>query len=317
MATEITRPGKNSLIIETPVMPAAGTVGFGDEYKDLVKFEKLGALVTNPVTYQPWQPATGTRVVPLAAGILVHTGLPNPGLSKVLDQYRTLWANLPVPVIVHLVGTTVDQVRRAMERLDGEDSVDAVELGLNDDCSWEEAEQFVKAAAHHSDKPVLVRLPLNDAYTLAHAAGDAGAGAVVIAAPPRGTARDPNTGRLVSGRVYGPLVKPMTLRIVGQLANRLDVPVIGAGGIHNQQDARDYLEAGARAVQVDTVTWVEPKMLEWIARDLGGLVLTRQAGALGDEWNPGMGITEQKAREEAKRKQESSQKRTPRTGEKA
>ena len=67
MATEITRPGKNSLVIETPVMPAAGTVGFGDVYRELIQFEKLGALVTNPVTYAPWSPATGTRVVPLDA----------------------------------------------------------------------------------------------------------------------------------------------------------------------------------------------------------------------------------------------------------
>ncbi|MBI5667750.1 MAG: dihydroorotate dehydrogenase [Chloroflexi bacterium] len=315
MATEITRPGKNSLIVDSPVMPAAGTVGFGDEYKNLVKFEKLGALVTSPVTYQPWQPATGTRVVPLDAGVLVHTGLPNPGLSATLDQYRALWDSLPMPVILHLVGTTVDHVRRAVERLDEEDAVDAIELGLNDDCSWQEAEQVVKAAANHTEKPLLVRLPLNDAYTLARAVDDAGAGAVVIAAPPRGTARDPNTGRLVSGRVYGPLVKPITLRVVGLLANRLDVPVIGAGGIHSQQDARDYLEAGARAVQVDSVTWVDPKLLEWIARDLGGLVLTRQAGALGDEWHPGIGITETKAREEAKRKA-AGQKKIPPAGDK-
>lgn len=299
MATEITRPGKHSLIVDTPVMPAAGTVGFGDDYKDLVKLEKLGALVTNPVTFQPWQPAAGTRVVPLDGGLLVHTGLPNPGLSKVLDQHRTLWDNLPLPIILHLVGTTVDHVRRALERLDNEDSVDAVELGLNDDCTWQEAEQLVKTAVNHSEKPLLVRLPLPDAYTLARACDDAGAGALVIAAPPRGTARDPHTGRLVSGRLYGPLVKPMVLRTVGLLANKLDVPVIGAGGIHTQQDARDYLEAGARAVQVDTVTWIDPKMLEWIARDLGGLVLTRQAGALGDEWFPGIGVTEKKAREAA------------------
>ncbi|NWG18215.1 MAG: hypothetical protein HXY41_16450 [Chloroflexi bacterium] len=302
MAMEITRPGKSSLIVESPVMPAAGTAGFGDEYKSLVKLEKLGALVTNPVTFQPWQPAGGTRVVPLDAGILVHTGLPNPGLSKVLDQYRQLWAGLPMPLILHLVGTTVEQVRQGAERIDRENSVDAVELGLNDDITWQEVEQLVKAAITHTEKPVLVRLPLGDTYTLARAADDAGAGALVIAAPPRGTARDPYTGRLVSGRLYGPLVKPLTLRVVGQMASKVDVPIIGAGGIHSQQDARDYMEAGARAVQVDSVTWVDPKMLEWIARDLGGLVLTRQAGALGDEWFPGIGITEQKAREEAARK---------------
>lgn len=73
MAFEITRPGKNSLVVETPVMPSAGIFGFGDVYRDLIKVEKLGAIVTNPVTYQPWQVATGTRVIPLDAGELVYT----------------------------------------------------------------------------------------------------------------------------------------------------------------------------------------------------------------------------------------------------
>jgi dihydroorotate dehydrogenase (NAD+) catalytic subunit len=301
MATEITRPGKNSLVLESPVMPAAGTIGFGDTYRDLIQFEKLGAIVTNPVTYAPWSPATGTRVVPLDAGMLVHTGLPNPGLSKVMAKYRNLWNSLPLPVILHLVASSVEHVRKSASRIDAENAVDAIELGLNDDMGWEEAERFVKAAVGNTEKPILVRLPLQDAYELAQAAVDAGAGALVVAAPPRGTARDPHTGRLVSGRVYGPLVKPMVLRVVGQLVNRIDIPIIGAGGIHSQQDARDFIEAGARAVQVDTLTWIQPKMLEFIARDLGGLVITRAAGAMGDEWHPGMGETEKKAREESKK----------------
>ncbi len=299
MSVEITRPGKTSLIVESPVMPAAGIVGFGDRFKDLIKLEKLGALVTNPVTYQPWQPATGTRIVPLDAGVLVHTGLPNPGLSKVIAKHRTLWEALPIPVIVHIVATAPDHVRKCASRIDAERAIEAMELGLPDDLSWQEVEEFVRGAANSTEKPVLVRLPLHSTLENARAAADAGAGALVIAAPPRGTARDPLTGRLVSGRVYGPLVKPLALRLVGQFAARLETPIIGAGGIHSQQDARDYLEAGARAVQVDTVTWVQPKMLEYIARDLGGLVITRRAGALGDEWHPGMGETERKAREAA------------------
>ena len=99
MAIEIARPGKQSLIVATPVMPAAGTVGFGDRYKSLLDYEKLGAVVTNPVTVAPWHPASGTRIVPLDAGVLVHTGLPNPGLSKVISQNRRVWAALPIPVI--------------------------------------------------------------------------------------------------------------------------------------------------------------------------------------------------------------------------
>jgi dihydroorotate dehydrogenase (NAD+) catalytic subunit len=97
---------------------------------------------------------------------------------------------------------------------------------------------------------------------------------------------------LVSGRVYSPIIKPMVLRMVGQLMRRItDVPIIGAGGIHTLQDARDYLEAGAAAVQVDSITWIQPKMLEFIARDLGDKTVTRETGAFPDEWYEGMGET--------------------------
>lgn len=295
MSIPLTRPGKNSLIVETPVMPASGVFGFGEQYRDLVDFEKLGALVTNPVTYKPWSPATGTRVVPLDAGVLVHTGLPNPGLSKVIAHHRSTWERLPVPIILHVVSTTVEEVRRCMHRLEEEETVVGVELGLNDDISLRDAEAATRAATERSDKPVLVRLPFGVSADIALAVADSGADAVVMCAPPRGTARD-SAGRLVSGRLYGPMIKPLVLRMVGQMTRRLDVPVIGAGGIHSAQDARDYLEAGAVAVQIDSAVWIDPKLLETIARDLGGLVITQPSGALPDEWHPGMGETERRAR---------------------
>lgn len=292
MPIQITRPGKRTLFIESPVMPAAGITGFAFEYNGLVKTEKLGAIVTNPVTYEPWSPASGTRVVPMDAGALVHTGLPNPGLSRVLKEFRHVWASLPVPVIVHLVGTLPEQVETAMQRLNHVDSVAAVELGLDDDITYNDAHQMVRAATYQAEKPVIVRLPAQDACEVARACVEGGADALVIASPPRGTARDPRTGKLVSGRVYGPLVKPMILRMVGVLARRVDVPIIGAGGIHSLQDARDYLEAGAVAVQIDSVTWVQPRLLERIARDLSGGLVTRASDAYPDEWHPDMGDTE-------------------------
>jgi dihydroorotate dehydrogenase (NAD+) catalytic subunit len=300
MVIEITRPGKNSLQLETPVMPAAGTVGFGDSYRDLIQFEKLGALVTNPVTYQPWNPASGTRVVPLEAGMLVHTGLPNPGISKVMAQYRALWNALPLPIILHVAVTTLEHARKCASRVEAETAVDALELGLDDDIDWQGAEQLVAAAVKNTEKPVLVRLPFQSALELAQAVSQSGAAALVACAPPRGMARDPVSGQLVIGRMYGPLLKPVVLRTVSQLVNAVDIPVIGAGGIHSQQDARDFIEVGARAVQVDTVTWVQPKMLEYIARDLGTGIVTRRSGALADEWHPGMGDTERKAREDTR-----------------
>ena len=287
MPLRITRLSKNSLVVDSPVMNAAGTLGFGDEYRDLLDMSTLGAFVTNPLTYTPWNPAAGTRVVPLDAGVLVHTGLPNLGLAQVIAKYRDVWERLPMPVIAHVIVNTVEEVQRCMALLDAEESIEAMELGLSDEITPAETEWHIRTARERLEKPVLARLPF--AATIDHyqAAIDAGADALVVCAPPRGTARD-QAGRLVAGRVYGPLIKPIVLRMVGQLARRFPrIPLIGAGGIHSPQDARDYLEAGAVAVQVDSVTWVMPTMLELIARDLGGMESTKpnSGGGLDDLMN--------------------------------
>jgi dihydroorotate dehydrogenase (NAD+) catalytic subunit len=271
----ITRLSKNSLVVESPVMNAAGTLGFGDEYRDLIDLNALGAFVTNPLTYKTWSPATGTRVVPLDAGMLVHTGLPNPGISKVIGQYRALWERLPIPVIAHVVVNSPEEMQNCIALLERENVIQGIELGLSDEISAAETEWFIRLATQRSEKPLLVRMPFGATADHYQAAVDAGADALVICAPPRGTARD-QAGRLVGGRIYGPLIKPIILRTVGQLARRFPrIPLIGAGGIHSTQDARDYLEAGAVAVQVDSVTWVMPSMLETIARDLNGVESTQ------------------------------------------
>ncbi len=295
MSVTVTRSNKSSLTIDTPVMPAAGVFGYGDEYRDLIQLEKLGALVTNPVTVSAWSPSSGTRVVPLESGVLVHTGLPNPGLNKVINTYRSMWSRMPIPVVLHLVITNAEEAKRGAARIEEEDSITAVELGIADDLEASEAAKQVAAFVEASEKALIVRLPFGVSADFAEAVIDAGAGAVVLYAPPRGTARDAG-GRLVSGRVYSPIVKPLVLRSVGQIVRRVNAPVIGAGGIHSAADARDYLDAGAVAVQVDSLTWINPKMLEIIARDLGGLVITQPLGALPDEWNPGMGETERRRR---------------------
>jgi len=291
---EVTRPAKHVLTLRSPVMLAAGIVGFGAHYHDLLKLSKFGALVTNPVTLHEWSPTRGTRVVPLESGVLVHTGFPNRGAAAVIKEFRALWQNAPLPIILHVIATKVDHMRALGEMIDAEDGLSAVELGLRDDISAETAGDFVQALVRSTDKPVIVRLPLFDAYEIAEACADGGAGALVVAGPPRGTARDPHSGRLVSGRLYSPLIHPMALRMVGVLRRRiaLEVPIIGAGGIHSPQQARDFLDAGAVAVQIDSLTWIQPNMAERIARDLSGNLTTRMVDAMPDEWHPDMGDTE-------------------------
>lgn len=289
---ELTRPGKDSLVIQNPVMPAAGMVGFdGSAYRDLIDLTKLGAIVTTPITWKPRRVAHGPRVVPIPSGVLIHTGLPNPGVQRAIKQYGGRWGGCPVPVIVHVAATTPADVARAAAELDHVEAVAGIELGLHDAATPEDVHDLVGAVLDHTQRPLLVRVPLYNAVALAQAAQDAGAGGVVVAAPPRGTATDPDSGQMVGGRVYGPWLKVQTLRAVGQVVHAVEVPVIGSGGIHSADDARAFIAAGAVAVQVDTVIWTQPHMLEVIARNLGGLELTRQAGALADEWEPGIGET--------------------------
>jgi dihydroorotate dehydrogenase (NAD+) catalytic subunit len=286
MAVRLTRPGKHTLIVESPLLPMAGTIGFGDEYAGLLNLNAFGALVTNPVTTAPRSPANGARVIPLAAGMLMHTGLPNPGLRVVLGDMAEVWARLALPVIVHFVPVSLEDLRRALGRLDEADHVAAVEIGLNDDIPQADAVMLTREAGK-TEKPALIRLPFGAPMAMVRAVADAGADALVLSAPPRGTARDA-AGHLVSGRIYGPMNKPLALRHVGQAAQLSNAPVIAAGGIHTPDDARDFLEAGAVAVQIDSLVWVQPDCVPAIAEALAGPIApAAQPSDPADGWPPG------------------------------
>lgn len=292
MMIEITRPGKYSLVIENPVMIASGMMGFDPTvYRTLLKLDKLGAIVTSAVSLRPRGSARGPRLVTYTGGFLLHTGLSNLGVKRVVKKYSPIWADSPIPIIVHVIATDASEVTHCAEALEGAAGVAGIELGLHDEAPPLQVEQLIEAARKRCQLPLLVKLPLYHARYLAEAAQDAGADALVVASPPRGTERDPQSGRLVGGRVYGPWLKAQVLRAVGQLAPQVTIPLIACGGIHSADDARDFIDAGATAVQIDTLTWIQPSQVEVIARNLGGLELTRRMGALADEWEPGIGKT--------------------------
>jgi hypothetical protein len=203
---------------------------------------------------------------------------------------------LEAPVILHLIGTSEMDIERACEQINRADGLRGVELGLRDDVAWQTAADLVRAAARVLEKPLLVRLPFPASEEVARAAVDNGADALVAFAPPRGAERNPLSGRIVPGRVYGPMLKPMVMHAVGRLRRAFaGIPIIASGGIHSVEDARDYiLGAGAAAVQLDAALWVQPSLLNHVCRDLAGLVLTRPSDALPDEWFPGIGETDAK-----------------------
>ncbi|HQE92915.1 MAG TPA: hypothetical protein PLH19_13670 [Anaerolineae bacterium] len=265
---------KFGLPIASPVMPAAGAFGYGDSYHDLVDLSALGAMVTNPVSLRPREAAGGERIAVHGEHFVTHTGLPNPGVPRVLRQYRPLWERLPVPVIVHLVATTPAETAEAAEHLAGIPNVMGIELGLIDSITPQRALDLLKAACAEGDLPVIVRVPFSSVDRLAPCLADGGAAALTLTAPPRAilpvtaAAESCETRRYVRGRLYGPALFPLLLNTLARWTHRLPIPVIACGGIASLQDAIACLELGATAIQIDALLWRDPSLLQRIAEGL-------------------------------------------------
>lgn len=247
--------GKRDLTLTQPWTNAAGMLGFSDEARRLVDLARLGAFITNPVSLQPRSPASGPRLVGFPGGFLLHTGHPNPGLSEVIRRHRRRWAELPCPVIVHLLLRTPEEAAQMAERLEPIEGVAALELGLETMAPEHVAATVDMASA--SQRPILVRLPLGSSWEAAQAAALAGAAAITLG-PPRGALPAP-TGGILRGRLYGPALFPLALQAVSLLARQVDCPVIGSGGLYSSEALQAMLAAGAAAVQLDTVLWTEPE----------------------------------------------------------
>jgi dihydroorotate dehydrogenase (NAD+) catalytic subunit len=251
---ELAPSHKTGLTLAGPVLAGGGAMGFADECAGLIDFSKLGAFITNPITYRPRTPAEGVRVVPVAGGTLVHTGLPNPGLSAALRDYERKWARLGCPLVLHLAATTPGETITAVERLERIDTVAGIELGFRDDAPLAEVEPILRDCVQRARQPIIASLPQARAAVFARLAHKLGAQAVTVAAPPRGMAWV--NGELVKGRLYGASLLPHTLRLIDEIHSLVPLPIIGAGGIHTQADVDAVLEAGAVAAMVDSAVWV-------------------------------------------------------------
>ncbi len=286
---------KTGLTLANPVMPAAGCFGFGTEYARLVEVEALGAVVVGPVTAGPRRGAEPPRTLPLPpasggtgerlppasgglGGVLLHTGLANPGVAAVVRRYGRAWGRFPVPVIVHVAGTSPNETASCCWRLASVEAVAGIELGLPDTADPDDVAAIIQAARAVASQPLIVRLPLARAEWLCEVAVEAGADALTVAAPPRGTVWHETRffpeslvsvpTHFVTGRLYGPFVHPLALRALCRVAKLAPVPLIGCGGIYSVEDGLAFLRAGATAIQVGGALWHDPACLARIARSL-------------------------------------------------
>lgn len=231
-------------------MNAAGTLGFIPDPRGPVDLSILGAFVTNPISLLLRSPAQERTCLPFPGGFLLHTGYPNPGIRAALKRFAPRWERSACPVIVHILaehGDDVYQIVRQVERLE---NLAGVEVGVPPDAAPELVSELVSAG--FGERPVIVRLPMERALELASVALASGAAAVSLGAP-RGSLLG-LSGKITRGRLYGPAMFPQALEVVRQAALR-GVPVIGAGGVYQSQQANAMLQAGAVAVQLDAVLW--------------------------------------------------------------
>jgi dihydroorotate dehydrogenase (NAD+) catalytic subunit len=270
-----------------PIVNASGTFdaiaarrAFGDDLIDRFPF---AAFVTKTVTLQPRQGNPPPRLWELPAGLINSIGLPNKGIERFLAEDLPQLTDLPVPLIVNVMGSSRDEVAGLVARLEDRDEVAAIELnvscpnvktGLEMGAHPSETEALLERVRPLTDKPLIVKLTPNatDVPAVARAAQDGGASAVSLINTLRGMALDPVTAEPwlggTTGGVSGPAIRAIALAQVYAVASAVEIPVVGMGGVQSGRDAHDLMRAGAELVAVGTESFRDPAAGLRIASEL-------------------------------------------------
>jgi len=249
---------KQGLTLSGPLIAASGAAGFGHAGADLLALDHFGAIVSAPISLRARRGSPAPRLVSLPGGMLLNHGGQNPGWHRVRDTYGAAWSRNKAPLILHLVGAPLELVGLAV-RVEGTPGIAGIEL----DVDGEETLGALATLRTTIELPVLARLPYGGT-SLAARSVEAGADALVCIAPPRGAALDFGSGQLIEGELYGPLVKAMTLHTLHAVRAKSTVPLIACGGVHSTEDVNELLAAGASAVMIDSLAWIDPNAVNAI-----------------------------------------------------
>jgi dihydroorotate dehydrogenase (NAD+) catalytic subunit len=273
------------LILANPILVASGTFGYGIEYGDVVDVDRLGAICCKGTTLKPRIGNVTPRVTETPGGMLNSIGLQNPGVDAVIEKYAGTWVGWKTPVIVNVAGESVADYVEVVRRLEGVPGVAGIELniscpnvgrgGLQFAIDAGAAGEVTAAVRRATDLPLLVKLSPNvaDVRPIARAIADAGADALTAINTLSGIAVSPSRTRPLLGNIYGglsgPAVKPVALRIVYEVSQIVDIPVVAIGGVTELADVLDFLAVGAVAVQVGTAIFADPTLPVRLVDELG------------------------------------------------
>ncbi|MHB8507211.1 MAG: dihydroorotate dehydrogenase [Candidatus Dormibacteria bacterium] len=262
------------LVLRTPLLAASGTFGFGFEMQAIGGHGGYGALVSKGTSLRPRVGNPPPRVAETPSGMLNAIGLQNPGVEVVAGDYATRWGSFDTPMIVNVVGESVEDYVGVVRRLEGVANIAAIELniscpnvgasGLMFGVDPRLAAQVTAAVRAATIRPLIVKLTPNvtDIVAIARAIEDAGADALSAVNTYVGMSLDLETGRPIlanrTGGLSGPAIKPLALHAVYIVSRAVKIPVIGSGGVTSGEDAVEFLLAGAAAVQVGTLNFLRP-----------------------------------------------------------
>ncbi|MGA8180000.1 MAG: dihydroorotate dehydrogenase [Desulfobacterales bacterium] len=260
--------------ISNPVMTASGTFGYAKEYESLVDLKRLGAIVVKGLSLEPSKGNPPQRIVETPCGMLNAIGLENVGLKTFTAEKVPFLKKLDTPVFVNIYGKSITEYAELAARLEDIDVVSGVEVniscpnvksgGIAFGAYPESTAEVVRAIRKQTQKPMMVKLSPNvtDITEIAKAAAGEGADSISLINTLAGMAINIETRRPmlanITGGLSGPAIKPVALRMVWQVVQAVNIPVIGIGGIITAKDALEFLIVGATAVQVGTANFINP-----------------------------------------------------------
>lgn len=260
--------------LKNPVMTGSGTFGSGMEYGEFVDLNRLGAVVTKGVANVPWPGNPTPRVAEVYGGMLNAIGLQNPGIDVFMERDIPFLKQYDTKIIVNVCGKTVEDYLEVVEKLGEEPAVAMLEINVSCPNVKEGAIAFGQKAdalfhitrevKKHARQPVIMKLSPNvtDITEMARAAEAAGADALSLINTITGIKIDIHKRKFVlankTGGMSGPAIKPVAVRMVYQTAQAVQIPIIGMGGIATAEDAIEFILAGASAVSIGAMNFVNP-----------------------------------------------------------
>lgn len=271
------------LALSNPILVASGTFGYAREMQGIVELARLGGIIPKTITPEPRAGNPPRRTVETSAGLLNAIGLDNDGMEAFIARHLPYLRRTGTALIVSIAGRIPDDYVAMAARLQQAGGVDALELnvscpnvtgGVDYGTNPARCAELVSAVRGACELPILAKLTPNvtDIRAIAAAAAAAGADAVSLINTLLGMAIDwrrrrPMLGNVLGG-LSGPAIKPVALRAVHQVAQAVDVPIVGVGGIATLDDVMEFLVAGASAVQIGTANYYDPTLSQRLVESL-------------------------------------------------